>query len=168
MRDATYVIVALALCMVILLVVMVSSRKPEPPPLAMMDLADFKTLPIELKTALRRMLPDPDVIRQKWSSMTPGQKQMAIQQIGGIIPHPRPSPRHHHAEVPEASEVIDVEVPVIETESSPMKKGFLLGNDSKKKNTSDKKKNKVVTFSGVAPEGTSSGAARDDFIGADE
>jgi len=163
MRDATYVVVALALCMLILLVF--SLRKPET--LSVLDLSEFKTLPYELRLTVRRMLPDPSVIRQKWASMTPGQKQMAIQEIGGFISQPNPI-RH----VPKSVEPDDIDVdtasvtdikPEPESDPKPLKKGFL--NDTKKKNTNDKKKNKVVTFSGVASDDNTGGSG---FLGPDE
>ena len=172
MRDATYVVVALALCMLILLVF--SLNKPKP--ISMLDLSDFKTLPYELRAALRRMLPDPVVIRQRWASMTPGQKQMAIQQIGGLIPQPRPPPIPQRPEEPKPEEPKPEEPKPEEPkpeepkpeepkpeEPKPLKKGFL--NDTKKKNTNDKKKNKVVALSGVASDdNTPSGG----FLGPDE
>lgn len=162
MRDATYVVVALALCMLTLLVF--SLNKPRP--ISMMDLADFKNLPYELKTALRRVLPDPTVIRQRWASMTPGEKQMVVQQISGVIPHPRPQPSHVEPTSqilePEPTPPMSVERPVTTTDG--LKKGFLLG-DAKKKNPKNKKKNEVVTLSSVAPE---DGAPSDGFLGQDE
>jgi outer membrane biosynthesis protein TonB len=166
MRDATYVVVSLAMCMVILLVF--SMNKPAP--ISMMDLADFKTLPLELRSALRRMLPNPAVIRQRWATMTPGQKQMVVQQLGGMIPQPRPAPMPEPEPEPmpdpEPEPMPDPEpVQVVEVETPPpLKKGFLLG-DAKKKNTKDKKKDKVVTLSSVAPDDDATG---DGFLGSDQ
>ena len=176
MRDATYVVVALALCMLILLVF--SLNKPKP--ISMLDLSDFKTLPYELRAALRRMLPDPVVIRQRWASMTPGQKQMAIQQIGGLIPQPRPpipqrpeepKPEEPRPEEPKPEEPKPEEPRPEEPkpeeprpeEPRPLKKGFL--NDTKKKNTNDKKKNKVVALSSVTSDNDTVSSG---FLGPDE
>lgn len=170
MQDATYVVVALALCMLVLLVFSLNKPRPQ----SMMDLVEFKSLPFELRTAVRRMLPDPTVIRQRWASMTPGQKQMVVQQISGVIPHPRPpQPRVPTPEpalepepvVPEPEPVVE-SVPEPVVEAPPLKKGFLLG-DAKKKNTKDKKKNKEVTLGSVAPDGPS---PTDDngFLGSDQ
>jgi outer membrane biosynthesis protein TonB len=154
MRDATYVVLALALCMIILLV----TTLIKPAPSSMLDLAEFKTLPVELRTILRRVLPDPLVIRQRWSTMTPDQKQMVVQQISGMIPQPRPPvPVPRPEPVPEP-------VPEPAPEPEGLKKGFLLG-DAKKKNPKDKKKNKVVTLGSVAPDGDASG---DGFLGSDQ
>lgn len=155
MRDATYVVVALALCMLILLVF--SLKKPKP--ISMLDLSDFKTLPYELRTAMRRMLPDPSVVRQRWASMSPDQKQMAIQQLGGMIPQPRPVP------MPVAAETTSVAVeskPV--EESKPLKKGFLLNSDQKK-NPKNKKKNEVVTLGSVTSDDNPPSSG---FLGPDE
>lgn len=166
MRDATYVVVSLAMCMIILLVF--SMNKPAP--ISMMDLADFKTLPLELRSALRRMLPNPAVIRQRWATMTPGQKQMVVQQISGMIPQPRPAQMPEPEPEPEPEPIKTPEpepepVHVVEVETSPpMKKGFLLG-DAKKKNAKDKKKDKVVTLSSVAPDDDATG---DSFLGSDQ
>jgi hypothetical protein len=164
MQDATYVVVALALCMLVLLVFSLNKPRPQ----SMMDMAEFKHLPSELRAAIRRMLPDPAVIRQRWASMTPDQKQMVIQQVSGVIPQPRPP---QPVQMPEPTLEPEPEpVPVIETvpepvaEASPLKKGFLLG-DAKKKNTKDKKKNKEVTLGSVAPEDN---ASSDGFLGSDQ
>lgn len=166
MRDATYVVLALALCMIILLV----TTLIKPAPSSMLDLAEFKPLPLELRSILRRVLPDPVVIRQRWSSMTPGQKQMVVQQISGMIsqPRPQPAPEPMPVPVPEPVPVDLTPEPVPEPEpiesEAGLKKGFLLG-DAKKKNSKDKKKNKVVTLGSVAPDDDASG---DGFLGSDQ
>lgn len=169
MRDATYVVLALALCMLILL--MFSLNKPRP--ISMLDLADFKTLPYELRMALRRVLPDPNVIRQRWDTMTPGEKQMIISHISGVIPHPRPQPVPEPMADPAPEPMPTVADPApVESPPEPdkveevegIKKGFLLG-DAKKKNTKNKKKNEVVTLSSIAP---GSGAPSDGFLGQDD
>ena len=173
MQDATYVVVALALCMLVLLVFSLNKPRPQ----SMMELSEFKNLPFELRAAVRRMLPNPAVIRQRWASMTPDQKQMVIQQVSGVIPQPRPpqpvqmpepalEPEPVVPEPPEPAPVVEtVPEPVVEA-PSPLKKGFLLG-DAKKKNTKDKKKNKEVTLGSVAPDGPS---PTDDngFLGSDQ
>lgn len=176
MQDATYVVVALALCMLVLLVFSLNKPRPQ----SMMDLSEFKNLPFELRAAIRRMLPDPAVIRQRWASMTPDQKQMVVQQISGVIPQPRPP---HPVQMPEPvpEPVVETEPepvvepepepgPVVDTvpepvvEAPPLKKGFLLG-DAKKKNTKDKKKNKEVTLGSVASSPTD---GDDGFLGSDQ
>lgn len=184
MRDATYVMVALMLSLIILVFVIRTPVKS----VSMLDLLEFKTLPVELRSAVKRVLPEPRVIRQQWGSMTPDQKQGVVQAITGVIPHPRhhhqqhpmpaPAPAPAPAPEPVASVVIEDEpepvasvasvddpepVPV----SEPMKKGFLL-NDVKKKNTKDKKKDKVVTFGHISPDDSSTPDSSSGFLGRDD
>ena len=181
MRDATYVMVALMLSLIILVFVIRTPAKS----VSMLDLLEFKTLPVELRSAVKRVLPEPRVIRQQWGSMTPDQKQGVVQAITGVIPHPR----HHHqhpmpapAPEPVASVVIEaepepvasVDEPVASVDepgpvpvSEPMKKGFLL-NDVKKKNTKDKKKDKVVTFGHISPDDSSTPDSSSGFLGRDD
>jgi hypothetical protein len=177
MRDTTYVMLALALCSLVALAL--SMQKPKP--LWMLDLEDFKALPVELRSALRRMLPDPVTIRQRWAHMTPDQKRIAIQQIGGFIPQPRPA----HPPVPlplrsdttaEPEPVVEVEPePVVETEpepvvESPLKKGFLdTVKKGKKKDTKNKKENEVVALRAVGADVPADNGATDgSFLGQDD
>ena len=179
MRDATYVMVALMLSLIILVFVIRTPAKS----VSMLDLLEFKTLPVELRSAVKRVLPEPRVIRQQWGSMTPDQKQGVVQAITGVIPHPRhhqhpmpaPVPAPAPAPEPVASVVIEDEPePVASVDepepvpvSEPMKKGFLL-NDVKKKNTKDKKKDKVVTFGHISPDDSSTPDSSSGFLGRDD
>ena len=139
MRDATYVLIALALCMLALL--FVTEQKPRG--MYMLDLEDFRQLPTELRNALRRMLPDQATIRQRWSVMTPDQKRNAIQQLGGFIPQPKPVQKY----VPEP----------------------LVIDERKDKDPEDEKENEVVALGTVVatvdPPATNADGG---FLGGDE
>ena len=176
MRDTTYVMLALALCSLVALAL--SMQKPKP--LWMLDLEDFKALPVELRSALRRMLPDPVTIRQRWAHMTPDQKRIAIQQIGGFIPQPRPTPppvplpmRSDTTAEPEP--VVEVEPEIVETDptpvvESPLKKGFLDAvKKGKKKDTKNKKENEVVALRAVGADVPADNGGTDgSFLGQDD
>jgi hypothetical protein len=155
MRDATYVVVALALCMLILLMYSLDQT------ISMMDLYEFKKLPFEVRLAVKRFLPNPVEISHKWKLMSNDQKRLALSQIVGMFPrHEEPMPMPAPAPEPEPEPAPEPEVPP----PPPLKKGFLLG-DAKKKNSDNKKKNKVVTLSSVAPDDNASG---DGFLGSDQ
>ena len=168
MRDSTYVVIALALCSLVMLAM--SMQKPKA--MYMLDLEDFKALPVELRSALRRMLPDPVTIRQKWAHMTPDQKRNAIQQLGGFIrrpqddvetePEPEPEPE------PVEPELAPVHVADPEPELAPappldtVKKG-------KKKDAKNKKENEVVALSAVGTDVSLNGSGPSGgFLGRDD
>ena len=179
MRDSTYVMIGLALCSLVMLAL--SMQKP--PAMYMLDLEDFKALPVELRSALRRMLPDPVTIRQRWAHMTPDQKRNAIQQLGGFIPQPsRPrviaqqhpndiEPVHVAAPEPEPAPV-EPTVSVAEpTEPAPpLKKGFLdTVKKGKKKDTKNKKENEVVALGAVGTDVSLNGSdPSGGFLGRDD
>jgi hypothetical protein len=129
MRDAAYVLMALALCTCILVVHDLIQRQK--PPQSMMDLKEFKTLPYELRSAIRRTMPNPTVIRQQWGRMTPDQKRLAIQQM---VPQP-----HMHA--PPAPSPVPVK--------KGLKRGFLNTNKNKKKDAEDEKHQEVSALGAV-------------------
>jgi len=181
MRDTTYVMLALALCS--LVAVALSMQKPKP--MYMLDLADFKALPVELRSALRRMLPDPVTIRQRWAHMTPDQKRIAIQQIGGFIPQPRPTPppvplpmRSDTTAEPSPGpepEIVEAEPEIVEAEptpvvESPLKKGFLdTVKKGKKKDAKNKKENEVVALRAVGADVPADNGSTDgSFLGQDD
>ena len=178
MRDATYVVIALALCS--LGALFLSEQKPAP--IWLLDLADFRHLPIELKSALRRMLPDPDTIRQKWVSMTPDQKRGAIQQLTGgcMPPQHRPTPPAHHSMGGTGPAVYTpprpvVEAPVVEVTpepvetASPLKSGFLNPvQKGKKKDTKKKKGDEVVALSAVGADVDGSAGDTGSFLSVDQ
>ena len=176
MRDSTYVMIALALCS--LVAVALSMQKPKP--MSMLDLEDFRVLPVELRSALRRMLPDPVTIRQRWAHMTPDQKRNAIQQLGGFIPQPqrpRVVPPQHPNDV-EPVPKPELAPPVPEPEPTPMgfdplpplKKGFLDPvKKGKKKDAKNKKEDEVIALRAVgadvpADDGSTDGS----FLGQDD
>lgn len=147
----------------------------------MLELEDFKHLPVEIRSALRRMLPDPVTIRQGWSRMTPDEKQDAIQHISGFIPQPRPPPPQYRppyenrvapklepiAETPVITEEPEAPIPVPE----PIKKGFLNPVEKgKKKDAKNKKENEVIALGAVGADVSSDETPRgaDGFLGRDE
>jgi hypothetical protein len=154
----------------------------KPKAMYMLDLEDFKALPVELRSALRRMLPDPVTIRQRWANMTPDQKRNAIQQLGGFIPQPRRPVHHapeHPSEIkpPEPVPVVEPEpVPVVEPEpvpvaepAPPLKKGFLdTVKKGKKKDAKHKKEDEVVALSAVGADVPDDGSPNGGFLGGDD
>ena len=153
MRDAAYVLMALALCTCILVVHDLIQRQK--PPQSMMDLKEFKTLPYELRSAIRRTMPNPVVIRQQWGRMTPDQKRLAIQQM---VPQP-----HMHAPPPAPTPV-----PV----KKGLKRGFLNTNKNKKKDAEDEKHQEVGTLSAIGSVTVEETGLADDadssFLGSDD
>lgn len=168
MRDSTYVMLALALCSLVALAL--SMQKPKS--IYMLDLEDFKALPVELRSALRRMLPDPVTIRQRWAHMTPDQKRIAIQQIGGFIPQPRPAPTPVPIPMRNDTTVAPKEAPAPEpvVVESPLKKGFLdTIKKGKKKDPKHKKEDEVVALSAVGADVPADNGAPDgSFLGQDD
>jgi len=175
MRDSTYVMMALALCS--LVAVALSMQKPKG--MYMLDLEDFRVLPVELRSALRRMLPDPVTIRQRWAHMTPDQKQNAIRQLGGFIPQPSrprvfPQPHPNDMEPPVAEPVVEPPEPVVEPPvaepAPPLKKGFLdTVKKGKKKDAKNKKENEVIALSAVGADVPANDGAPDgSFLGQDD
>ena len=119
-----------------------------------MDLKEFKTLPYELRSAIRRTMPNPTVIRQQWGRMTPDQKRLAIQQM---VPQP-----HMHAPPPAPTPV-----PV----KKGLKRGFLNTNKNKKKDAEDEKHQEVSTLGtigSVTVEETGLTDTDAPFLGTDE
>jgi len=176
MRDSTYVVIALALCSLVMLAM--SMQKPKA--MYMLDLEDFKALPVELRSALRRMLPDPVTIRQKWARMTPDQKRIAIQQLGGFIRRPQDDVETETESEPVETELAPVHVADPEPELAPVhvadpepelapsppldtvKKG-------KKKDAKNKKENEVVALSAVGTDVSLNGSGPSGgFLGRDD
>lgn len=147
MPDGAYIVVALALCCLIAVVVdRIRQQNSKQIALSMMDLKEFKDLPVEFRGALRRVLPDPVLIRQQWKTLTPDQKRMVIQQVAGVIPQPRQHQHHHHAPEPAHPPPPPPESP--KPEPSTFKKGFLL-KQNKKKGAKNKEHDEVVTLGSV-------------------
>ena len=140
-----------ALALIALIVFFIVESRPQKKTLSMLDLAEFKDLPGELRAMVRSVMPNGAQLKKRWAHMTPEQKQMAIQQISAQLPQPDNRP-------PAPSVVVKPEPKIQETESlgqeKPLglKSGFLLSdgvNKSKKKNTKNKKHDEVVTLGDV-------------------
>ena len=138
-----------ALALIALMVFFIVESRPQKKTLSMLDLAEFKDLPGELRAMIRSAMPNSAQLKKHWSRMTPDQKQMAMQQIASQLPQ---QPQQDNRP-PAPSVVIKPDTPKIE-EAPPLglKPGFLLSdgvNKGKKKNTKNKKHDEVVTLSDV-------------------
>ena len=141
-----------ALALIALMVFFIVESHPQKKTLSMLDLAEFKDLPGEIRAMIKSALPNSSVLKKQWAQMTREQRHMVMQQISQVLPKaPQPDNR-----LPAPSVVIKHE-PKEEpkgqvTESLGLKPGFLLSdgvNKSKKKNAKDKKHDEVVTLSDV-------------------
>lgn len=163
MRDATYVVCALALCMLILTFIKLGTKQPE---IAFTELKEFRYLPVHIRKAIRDNLPSPYILRRGWERITPEEKQKVIVQVRRLVypyesepmrppPPPPPPPVKHQMKF------------------DPLKKGFLLDavKKGKKKDTKDKKQDEVVTLgtvgSNVSSEHGGTGTLNS-FLGSDE
>lgn len=151
-RDAVYVLVALALCACIVVAADLIRRQtpPTPPRISMLELKEFAELPGEFRSALKKMMPDPVMIRRQWKQMTADQRRGLIQQMtGGMLPQPKGCQGGGHAEPPAPP---TPPAPVEEEKKAPppLKKGFLLKQD-KKKHPKNKENNEVITLSTIKP-----------------
>ena len=135
-----------ALALIALMVFFIVESRPQKKTLSMLDLAEFKDLPGELRAMIRSVMPNGAQLKKHWAHMTPEQKQMVMQQIASQLPQkPQQDDRP-----PAPSVVIKPETPKIP--ETGLKPGFLLSdgvNKSKKKNTKNKKHDEVVTLSDV-------------------
>ena len=144
-----------ALALIALMVFFIVESRPQKKTLSMLDLAEFKDLPGELRAMIRSVMPNGAQLKKHWAHMTPQQKQMVMQQIASQLPQPQQQDNRP----PAPSVVVKPETPKIQetpidkgTESLGLKPGFLLSdgvNKSKKKNTKNKKHDEVVTLSDV-------------------
>jgi hypothetical protein len=138
-----------ALALISLIVFFIVESRPQKKTLSMLDLAEFKDLPSELRAMVRSMMPNGTQLKKQWAHMTPQQKQMVIQQISSQLPQ---KPQQDNRP-PAPSVVIKPETPKIqEEEPRGLKPGFLLSNSvdkGKKKNTKNKKHDEVITLSDV-------------------
>ena len=138
-----------ALALIALMVFFIVESRPQKKTLSMLDLAEFKDLPGELRAMIRSVMPNGAQLKKHWAHMTPQQKQMVMQQIASQLPQ---QPQQDNRP-PAPSVVVKPETPEIqEVESQGLKPGFLLSdgvNKSKKKNTKNKKHDEVVTLSDV-------------------
>jgi hypothetical protein len=146
----TTALVVLALAFVCLLVFFITETRPKKA-ISMLDLAEFKDLPGELRAIIKSMMPNGTTLKKHWTHMSPQQKQMVIQQLTNQMPRaPQPDNR------PPAPSFVVKHEPVEEEKKaeseSGLKPGFLLSDSvdkGQKKNPKNKKKDKVVTFSDV-------------------
>jgi len=130
-----------ALALIALMVFFIVESRPQKKTLSMLDLAEFKDLPGELRAMIRSVMPNGAQLKKHWAHMTPQQKQMVMQQISAQMPQ---QPQQDNR--PPAPSM------VVKPEPSGLKPGFLLSdgvNKSKKKNTKHKKHDEVVTLSDV-------------------
>ncbi len=165
MSRMTTAFVVLALALVCLLAFFIIETRPKKT-LSMLDLAEFKDLPGELRAIVKSMMPNPAVLKKQWAHMGHQQKQMVIQQLTNQVPRgpqqpqqdnrpPAPSYHMKHEDEPEPVAVPESEISEVDPETEPesgLKPGFLLTNSvdkSQKKNPKNKKKDKVVTFSDI-------------------
>jgi hypothetical protein len=137
-----------ALALIALMVFFIIESRPQKKTLSILDLAEFKDLPSEIRVMVRSVLPNGAQLKKHWNHMTPQQKQMVIQHISAQLPQmPQPDNRP-----PAPSVVIRPEPKVEEVESVGLKPGFLLTksvNKSKKKDAKNKKQDEVITLSDV-------------------
>ena len=137
-----------ALALIALMVFFIVESRPQKKTLSMLDLAEFKDLPGELRAMIRSVMPNGAQLKKHWAHMTPQQKQMVMQQIASQLPQPQQQDNRP----PAPSVVVKPEPKIQEVESQGLKPGFLLSdgvNKSKKKNTKNKKHDEVVTLSDV-------------------
>jgi hypothetical protein len=130
-----------ALALIALMVFFIVESRPQKKTLSMLDLAEFKDLPGEIRAMIRSVMPNGAHLKKHWGHMTPQQKQMVMQQISAQLPQ---QPQRDNR--PPAPSV------VVKPEPKGLKPGFLLPNSvdkSKKKNTKNKKHDEVVTLSDV-------------------
>lgn len=135
MHDSTYLVIALALCCLIGILFDLTRRQTlskKPEPISILDLREYYDLPVEVKSLVRRMLPDPTVIKQTWTSLGTDQKRAMLMQMVQSIPRPGAPPLGPQ--------------PVVPTEG--LKKGFLL-QKNKHKQPKNEKHDEVVTLGRV-------------------
>jgi len=139
-----------ALALIALMVFFIVESRPQKKTLSMLDLAEFKDLPGELRAMVKSAMPNGAQLKKHWAHMTPQQKQMVMQQIASQMP--RQPQQQEDNRPPAPSVVVKPETQKIQETPIGLKPGFLLSdgvNKSKKKNTKNKKHDEVVTLSDV-------------------
>ena len=137
-----------ALALIALMVFFIVESRPQKKTLSMLDLAEFKDLPGEIRAMIRSVMPNGAHLKKHWGHMTPQQKQMVMQQISAQLPQ---QPQRDNRP-PAPSVVVKPETRKIQDTPIGLKPGFLLPNSvdkGKKKNTKNKKHDEVVTLSDV-------------------
>jgi hypothetical protein len=102
-----------------------------------MDLQEIKDLPVEIKTAIKNILPNSSQLKKHWATMNSQQKQMVIQQITSQLPGPPKAPSSFIKNAPS---------------ESGLKPGFLLPkrvNKGEKKAPKDEKEDEVITLGDI-------------------
>ena len=168
----------MALALVCILVFFVMETRPKKP-MSMLDLAEFKELPTELRSMIKSIMPNPSLLKKQWANLTPQQKQAVLHSVAHQIPRPQPPPPPR----PPAPSVVIKPEPVTEPVAEPvaepvtepvtepvagLKPGFLLSksvNKRQKKDTKNKKDDQIVTLSDV---GASEDEAAGDGTGNDD
>jgi hypothetical protein len=137
-----------ALALVCLIVFFIVESRPQKKSISMLDLAEFKDLPGELRAMIRSMMPNGAQLKKHWAHMSPQQKQMVMQQLSAQMPQ---TPQQDNRP-PAPSIVFKPETQKIQDTPIGLKPGFLLSdgvNKGKKKDTKNKKHDKVITFSDI-------------------
>ena len=146
-----------ALALIALMVFFIVESRPQKKTLSMLDLAEFKDLPGELRAMIKSMMPNGAQLKKHWGHMTPQQKQMVMQQISAQMPHAQQQQQQDNRP-PAPSVVIKPETPKIQDtpigqeKSLGLKSGFLLSDGidkGKKKDPKNKKHDKVIALSDV-------------------
>ena len=138
-----------ALALIALMVFFIVESRPQKKTLSMLDLAEFKDLPGELRAMIRSMMPNGTQLKKHWAHMTPQQKQMVLRQIVSQMPQQPQQPQEDNR--PPAPSVV-IKPETLKTKEPGLKPGFLLShgvNKGKKKNTKNEKHDEVVTLSDV-------------------
>ena len=141
-----------ALALIALMVFFIVESRPQKKTLSMLDLAEFKDLPGELRAMIRSVMPNGAQLKKHWGHMTPQQKQMVLQQLSAQMPK-QPHEQQQDNRPPAPSVVVKPDTKKkIKDMPIGLKPGFLLShgvNKSKKKDTKNKKHDEVVTLSDV-------------------
>jgi hypothetical protein len=135
-----------ALALIALMVFFITESRPQKKTLSMLDLAEFKDLPGELRAMIKSVIPNGAQLKKHWGHMTPQQKQMIMQQLSAQLPRvPQEDNRP-----PAPSFVVKPEPPTVPPKG--LKPGFLLSDGidkGKKKDTKNKKHDKVIALGDV-------------------
>jgi len=138
-----------ALAFICLIVFFITESRHQKKTLSMLDLAEFRDLPSELRAMIKSVMPNGTQLKKHWAHMTPQQKQMIMQQLSAQVPR---APHVHQEDnrPPAPSFVIKPDPPTVPPKG--LKPGFLLSDGvdkSKKKDTKHKKHDKVIALSDV-------------------
>ena len=138
-----------ALALICLIAFFFVESRPQKKTISMLDLAEFKDLPGELRAMIKSLMPNGAMLKKQWAQMTPQQKHAVMHQLSAQIPKaPQPDNRP-----PAPSVVVKPDLPPPPPPASNgIKPGFLLSDGidkGKKKNTKNKKHDKVITFSDI-------------------